>query len=71
MTKNEFTTLVSIRFENETLQAINKFCEGRSYYKRSALINLALRQLFVNCNEQQIWNFLHTNLSPESCVTNH
>ncbi len=69
MTKNDFSTLISIRLENETLQAISKFCEGRRYYKRSTLINLALRQLFVNCNEQQIWNFLHTNLSPGSCVT--
>lgn len=69
MAKNDFSTLISIRLENETLQAINKFCEGRRYYKRSTLINLALRLLFVNCNEQQIWDFLHTNLSPKSCVT--
>lgn len=69
MPKNDFTTLVSVRLENETLQAISNFCEGRKYYNRSTLINIALRQLFVNCTEQQVWNFLHTNLSPESCVT--
>ena len=69
MTKNDYTTLVSLRIENETLRTISKFCEGRLYYNRSTLINIALRQLFVNCTEEQVWDFLHTNLSPMSCVT--
>lgn len=69
MTKNDYTTLVSLRVENETLKVIDGFCVDRRYYNRSVLINMALRQLFVNCNEQQIWNFLQTKLDPMSCVT--
>ena len=69
MTKNYFTTLISLRLENETLDAVNKFFDGRRYYNRSSLINLALRQLFVNCNEQQVWDFLHTKLLPKQCDT--
>lgn len=69
MTKNDYTTLVSLRIENETLRAISKFCEGRRYYNRSTIINIALRQMFVNCTETQVWDFLHTNLSPKSCDT--
>ena len=69
MPKNDYTTLISMRLENETLDAINKFFDGLRYYNRSSLINLALRQLFVNCNEQQVWDFLHLNLFPKSCDT--
>ena len=69
MPKNDFTTLISLRLENETLDAINKFSDRRLYYNRSSLINLALRQLFVNCNEQQVWDFLYLNLFPKSCDT--
>lgn len=69
MTKNDYTTLVSLRLENETLQAISKFCEGRLYYNRSILINCALRNIFVNCTEKQVWDFLHSNLLPKPCDT--
>lgn len=69
MPKNDFTTLISLRLENETLDAINKFFDGRRYYNRSSLINLALRKLFVNCNEHQVWDLLHTKLLPKPCDT--
>lgn len=62
MTKNNFTTLVSCRIDNETIKAIDNYDSdlrkmGRSYY-----INLALRRLFVDSSNKQIWEFLYTNL---------
>lgn len=60
MAKNEFTTPVSIRLDNETLAAIDDFNEGRNYWNRSSTINLALRQLFVHCTKEQIFEFLYS-----------
>ena len=69
MTKNDFSTLISIRLENETLKAIDSFAAKQKYTTRSFLINMALKQLFVNSTEDQIWDFLYTNLPYPTCGT--
>lgn len=61
MTENDYTKLISIRVDKNVLQAIDAYelkhnVMGRSYY-----INLALRQLFINCSDEQIYQFLYTN----------
>ena len=61
MTENDWTKLISIRIDKKVLQAIDAYelkhtAMGRSYY-----INLALRQLFINCSDEQIHDFLYTN----------
>lgn len=58
MGKNIFTTLVSCRIDNNALVSIDKFREGRSYLKRSGIINQALVRLFRDYDEQAIYNFL-------------
>ncbi len=59
MTKNDFTTLVSIRIDNATLKDINKFCKNRYYVKRSAVINQALKKVFSLHGDKEIYNFLY------------
>lgn len=71
MTNNLFTKLISVRVENETLKAIDNYLVTRKYLKRSAVINMALRQLFVNCTEEQIYDFLWSNKYVQPCDTNH
>lgn len=61
MTKNNYTTLVSCRIDNQTIKAIDKFCEGRSYLKRSAVINQALNKVFRYNNDINIYAFLYNN----------
>lgn len=59
MTKNDYTTLVSIRIDNATLKAINQFCDGHYYLKRSSVINQALRRVFVDNGNLNIYDFLY------------
>lgn len=62
MTKNDYTTLVSCRIDNQTIKAIDKFCEKRSYLKRSSIINNALKRLFSEHDDRDIYDFLYGNL---------
>ena len=59
MTKNDYTTLVSCRIDNHTIKAIDKFCEGRSYLKRSGIINQALTRIFRDNDSLSIYRFLY------------
>lgn len=69
MAKNQWTTLVSVRLENEVNKALEKYASTQSYYTKSNLINLALRQLFINCTAEQIYEFLWTNKPVHPCGT--
>ena len=46
MANNPYTTLISCRIDNQTLKAIDNFCEGRPYFNRSGVINQALSRIF-------------------------
>lgn len=59
MEKNIYTTLVSCRIDNHALKSIDKFREGRSYLKRSSIINQALIRLFRDYDDKAIYNFLY------------
>lgn len=59
MAKNDFTTLISIRVDNDTLKAIEKFCENRGYFNRSSIINQALKKVFVYHEYYDIYDFLY------------
>lgn len=59
MQKNAHTTLVSIRLENVTLKAIDKFIDNRRYLKRSAVINQALEKVFAWNKDADIYDFLY------------
>lgn len=59
MTKNDFTTLISIRIDNATLKDINKFCKNHSYLKRSTVINQALKRVFSLHGDIEIYDFLY------------
>lgn len=59
MTENFNTKLISIRIENTTIKAIDKFKEGHLYSTRSSIINQALIRLFRDYDEQAIYNFLY------------
>ncbi len=61
MTKNDYTTLVSCRIDNQTIKAIDKFCEGRPYLKRSGVINQALYKIFRDREGYEIYDFLYNN----------
>lgn len=67
MAKNQWTTLVSVRLENEVNKALEKYASKHEYYTKSYLINLALRQLFINCTADQIYDFLWTNKALQQC----
>lgn len=69
MAKNQWTTQVSVRLENEVNDALEKFASTQTYYTKSNLINLALRQLFINCTADQIYQFLWTNRYVQPCDT--
>ena len=68
MAKNQWTTQVSVRLENEVNDAIEKYASTQRYYTKSNLINLALRQLFVNCTDEQIYLFLWSNKYVQPCA---
>ena len=59
MTKNNFTTLVSCRIDNPTIKAIDKFCEGRPYLKRSGVINQALYRIFRGKSDVSVYDLLY------------
>lgn len=61
MTKNDYTTLVSCRIDNQTIKAIDKFCEGRPYVSRSGVINQALMRIFRNNGYLKVYDFLYNN----------
>lgn len=63
MTKNHYTTLVSQRIENETLQAINKFKETHFYWSRSDIINIVLRRVFIEMDAADRWRFFDNTKS--------
>ena len=69
MTKNHYTTLVSLRIENVTLKAINQFCDNHYYLKRSGVINQALKKVFAENGGLNIYDFLYNGKSLESCAT--
>lgn len=69
MAKNRWTTQVSVRLENEVNDAIEKYVSTLRYSTKSNLINLALRQLFINCTADQIYQFLWTNRYVQPCDT--
>lgn len=69
MAKNRWTTQVSVRLENEVNDAIEKYASTLRYYTKSNLINVALRQLFINCTADQIYQFLWTNRYVQPCDT--
>lgn len=71
MAKNQWTTQVSVRLENEVNEALEKYAGSKGYYTKSFLINLALRQLFINCTADQIYDFLFSNKYVQPCDTNH
>lgn len=66
MTKNDYTTLVSLRLENVTLKAIDKFIDNRYYLKRSAVINQALKKVFALNGDADIYDFLYNGKGLES-----
>ncbi len=69
MTKNQFTTLVSIRVDNDVCAEMEKWLQKQDFYTRSSVINLALRRLFMGCSDEMIWEFLHTNKFVQPCDT--
>lgn len=69
MARNQWTTQVSVRLENEVNDALEKFASTQTYYTKSNLINLALRQLFINCTTDQVYKFLWTNQYVQPCDT--
>lgn len=71
MTKNDYTTLVSCRIDNQTLKAIDKFCEGRRYLKRSGVINQALIRIFRDSEGLSIYRFLYEKKQLTPCDTSH
>lgn len=68
MAKNQWTTQVSVRLENEVNDAIERYAAAQSFYTKSNLINLALRQLFINCTDEQIYLFLWSNKYVQPCA---
>lgn len=71
MTKNQFTTLVSVRIDNDVCDAMEKWLQNHDYYSRSLLINITMSQLFKKCTDEQIWSFLHSLNPFQPCDTNH
>lgn len=69
MAKNRWTTQVSVRLENEVYDALEKFAATQTYYTKSNVINLALRRLFMDCTDEQIYEFLWTNKYIKPCDT--
>lgn len=69
MARNRWTTQVSVRLDNEVNDALEKFASTQAYYTKSNLINLALRQLFINCTAEQIYDFLWSNKYVQPCDT--
>lgn len=63
MPKNNYTTLVSLRMENETLQAINKFKETHFFWSRSDIINIVLRRVFLEMDAATRWRFFDNTKS--------
>ena len=61
MARNQWSTQVSVRLENQVYNALDKYASKQRYCTKSYLINLALRQLFINCTDEQIYEFLWTN----------
>lgn len=62
MANEQTTKLISVRIDIDVLKALDNYASKPRYANRSYYINLALRQLFVNSNPKQIFDFLYTNI---------
>lgn len=69
MARNQWSTQVSVRLENEVYDALDKYARTQRFTTKSYLINLALRQLFINCTGEQIFDFLWSNKYVQPCGT--
>lgn len=49
---------ISTRLDPQTVEAIDKFCEKRSYWKRNAVINSILTTVFENFEENEIYDMV-------------
>ena len=61
MANNPYTTLISVRLENRTLKDIDKFCDKRCYLTRSNVINQALKKVFQEYDDKDIYDFLYND----------
>lgn len=59
MTTNGYTTLVSCRIENRTLDIIDQFCARSTYRNRSSVINQALAKVFSGKDYSELYEFLY------------
>lgn len=53
-TKNNFTTLVSVRLDNEVVESLEKIVKSDGYHSRSSVINYLLMGVLKHTEERDI-----------------
>ena len=53
-TKNNFTTLVSVRLDNEVVESLEKVVKSDGYHSRSSVINFLLMGVLNHTDERDI-----------------
>lgn len=46
--------LISVRLEPDTIEKIDRFCEGKRYWKRNTVINAVLTELFSRLSNGEL-----------------
>lgn len=53
-TKNNFTTLVSVRLDNEVVESLEKVIKSDGYHSRSSVINFLLMGILTHTDQSDI-----------------
>lgn len=61
-TKNNFTTLVSVRLENDIVESLEKFVKRSPYHTRSSTINNLLKAVMKHADDGDIEFMINTRL---------
>lgn len=61
MQKNRFSTLVSVRLDNNILSLIDDYAAQSKYRTRNNIINRLLTRAISHLGKERLWELIETN----------
>lgn len=58
--------LISVRLEPDTIEKIDRFCEGKRYCKRNTIINAVLTEVFSRLSDRDLFKMLEYRCKRDS-----
>lgn len=61
MQKNRYSTLVSVRLDNNILAVIDDYAANHPYRTRNNIINRVLSRAISHLGKERLWELIETN----------